>query len=279
MKKSIMIIVVLVTLLDIGKESFGAANCPNASPEVVIAGSMYGSTYDPGSMATYFSGLANLLTVGDLDAVQSSVMEYHFKICCPDSQYGDDQKDYSKHLEKVTKSLSLGVGENFGLSTPFEGIENAAEELGIPDYWAGELADYLSGFAATAASVSYDYDASFDNITECDKCQRDETSSAFVGSESHSIGGSIGGYHPEVPGGYVINISLLDVDLSWEKSGYILGSGENIVAYESITMEGEIKSIIQLGQMEPLIISYLPEPEDPDPTQHPYFLNGNYGLF
>jgi len=130
------LIITGLLVLNITMKSFGA-NCPNASPETITAPSLRGDTYDPGSIATYFSGLANLLTVGDLDPVQSSVAEYHFKICCPDSQAGDDQKEYSKYLEKVTKSLSLGVGEDIGLSTPFEGIENAANELGIPDYWAG----------------------------------------------------------------------------------------------------------------------------------------------
>ena len=252
-----------------------SANCPNASPEVITPPSLSGDTYNPGSIATYISGLANLLSVGDLDPVQSSIAEYHYKVCCTDSQPGDSQKDLSKHVESVNTSLTLGVGEDIGLSTPFEAIENAATELGIPSYWAGQLADYLSGFAATLASVSYDYQAGFSNWEECDKCQRDTTSRAFVGSESHTVGGSIGGYHPEVPGGYLIDISLLEIDLSWEKSGYI---GNN-VAYQSIHIEGAITSSIQLGDNEPETVTHFTQADITSPSSLPYFSNGNYGLF
>jgi len=78
-----------------------------------------------------------------------------------------------------------------------------------------------------------------------------------------------------VPGGYVIDISLLDVDLSWEKSGYI---GNN-VAYQSITMYGKITSRIQLGQMEPEVLEHLTQAPITTPSQNPFFSNGDYGLF
>ena len=151
--------------------------------------------------------------------------------------------------------------------------------MGLDDYWAvklsGFLADLLSGFSATPVALSYNYDGSFSEGKEFDKCQREDESTFWIGSESHAVGGEVAGWHPNVPGGYHISISVFVTELLWEKKA----TYTNNVVSQTIRMKGKIQSFIVLGDKEPRPVEHFTQADITTPSDSPYFTNGNYGIF
>ena len=221
------------------------ANCPDGDNATRLESHTVENvgTYNPPGLTTLINTGAGALGVGSVDPIDKIKTAWHYTKCCDTT---NERTDWKLELTSVNGGFDLNVSVGASFTAPIDPILGGLEGSGLVSNVVGSIQDFLSGLSATGAGISGSYSANFyDPYMQKDSCKCDESSEMFSGTESYTVSGCLGSYDSSaVQGGADIIITLGEVDIEYEKVGYLINDS---TAYLKEEWSSTIRSEWQIG--------------------------------